>query len=113
MPGGAPGSPGKLVFPTRCSVVGVWMQRSEERRGPRQVAFSLRNSRLEREGINVVRCNIENLIKLPQRFGKTTKCVIGKGMLADQVNVAWVEPLGFVEEGFAPLPLASPPRDIG
>ena len=49
------------------------MQRSEERRGTRQVAFGLCNSRLFREGIDVVRRNIENLIKLSQRFGETTK----------------------------------------
>src|SRR5437899_11243609 len=34
-------------------------------------------------------------------------------MLADQGNVARVELLGFVEERLAPVPLASPPRDIG
>ena len=35
------------------------------------------------------------------------------GVLGEQVGVARVEPLGFVEVGFAPVPLASPPRDIG
>ena len=34
-------------------------------------------------------------------------------MLGEEVNVARVEPLGFVEIRFAPVPLASPPRDIG
>ena len=33
-------------------------------------------------------------------------------MLGEQVNVARIEPLGFVEVGLAPVPLASPPRDI-
>ena len=49
------------------------MERSEERRGTRQVALGLCDIRLEREGIDVVRCDIENLIKLSQRFGKTTR----------------------------------------
>ena len=49
------------------------MERSEERRSPRKIALGLCNSRLCREGIHVVRCNIENLIKLSQRFGETTK----------------------------------------
>src|SRR5438128_10041379 len=89
------------------------MQWSENRRGTQQVSFGLRNIRLYREGIHVVRCDVENLIKLSQRFGETTKCVIGKGMLAEQGNVARVEPLGFVEVRLAPVPLASPPRDIG
>ncbi len=40
------------------------MQRSEERRRTRQVALGLCYTRLEREGIHVVRCNIANLIKL-------------------------------------------------
>ena len=31
-------------------------------------------------------------------------------MLGEQVDVARVEPLGFVEVGLAPVPLASPPR---
>ena len=34
-------------------------------------------------------------------------------MLAEKVDVARVEPLGFVKVGFAPVPLASPPLDIG
>ena len=89
------------------------MQRSEERSSPRQVAFGLCDSRLNRERIHVVRSNIENLIKLSQRFGKTTKIYIGKRVLGEQVNVARVEPLGFVKVRFAPVPLASPPRDIG
>ena len=33
-------------------------------------------------------------------------------MLGEQVNVARVEPLGFVEVDFALVPLASPPLDI-
>ena len=57
------------------------MERSEKRRSPRQVALSLCDSRLYREGIDVVRCDIEDLIKLPQSFGETTKVDIGKGML--------------------------------
>src|SRR5437870_9521714 len=89
------------------------MQRSEERRGPRQIAFGLCNSRLLHEGIHVVRCDIENLIKLSQCFGETTKDDIGKRMLGEYGNVAWVEPLSFVEIRLAPVPLASPARDIG
>ena len=72
MQGGAPGSLGKLVFPTP-GVVGVRAERSEERRSTRQIALGLCDSRLYREGIHVVRCDIENLIKLSQRFGETTK----------------------------------------
>ena len=89
------------------------MQRSKERRRTRQIAFSLCDIRLEREGIHVVRCNIENLVKLSQRFGETTKVDIGKRVLGEQANVARVEPLGFVEVTLALVPLASPPRDIG
>src|SRR5258707_6246083 len=89
------------------------MERSEERRRPRQIALGLCNSRLYREGIYVIRRNIENLIKLSQCFGETTKDVIGNRVLGEQVNVARVEPLGFVEVRLAPVPLASPPRDIG
>src|SRR6266481_5320665 len=94
-------------------MVGRWVERSEERRGPPQVALSLRNTRLDREGIDVVRCDIENLIKLSQRFGETTKADIGKRVLGEQGNVARVEPLGFVEVRLTPVPLASPARDIG
>ena len=53
------------------------MQRSEECRCPRQVALSLCNTGLCREGIDVVRRNIEDLIKLSQRFRKTTKAFVG------------------------------------
>ena len=50
------------------------------------------------QGIHVVRRNIENLVKLQQRFGKTTKKKVGKRVLAKQANIARVEPLGLVEE---------------
>ena len=94
-------------------MVGARMERSEKRSSPRQIALGLCDSRLCGECIHVVRCDIENLIKLSQRFGETTKDDIGKRVLGEQVNVARVEPLGFVEVGLAPVPLASPPRDIG
>jgi hypothetical protein len=51
-------------------VVGSRMQWSEERRGTRQIALGLCNGRLCHEGIEIIRRNIENLIKLSQRFGK-------------------------------------------
>src|SRR5207247_9997534 len=88
------------------------MQRSQERRGPREVALGLVNTRLFREGIHVVRCDIENLIKLSQGFGKTTKTDIGIRVLGEQVNVARVEPLGFDEVRLALVPLASSACDI-
>src|SRR5215510_8956795 len=88
------------------------MQRSEERRGTWQIALGLRNGRLCREGIEVIRRNIENLIKLSQRFGKPPECSIGNGLLSKQGHVARVELFGFVEIRLALVPLASPPRDI-
>ena len=66
-----------------------------------------------RQSIDVVRCNIEKLIKLLQRFTETTKIDTGNRVLAEQVNVARVEPFGFLEITLALVPLASPPRDIG
>ncbi len=62
---------------------------------------------------NVVWCDIKNLIKLPQRFGEATKPHIGKGVLGEEVSVARVEPLGFVEVRLALVPLASPSCDVG
>src|SRR2546430_8917245 len=88
------------------------MQRREERSSTRQVALGLCNTRLCREGIYVIRFNIENLIELSQGFGETTKTDIGIRVLGEQVNVARVEPLGFVEVRLAPVPLASSPCDI-
>src|SRR5439155_939584 len=67
----------------RTGVVGGRMQRSEERRGTRQVALGLCNSRLYHESIHVVRHDVENLIKLSQRFGETTKDDIGKRVLGE------------------------------
>ena len=96
MQGGAPGWLGKLVFPRRWGV-GSRAERSEERGGTRQVAFRLCDTGLLRQGIDVVRRNIENLIKLSQRFRETTKCDIRNRVLGEQINVARVEPLGFVE----------------
>src|SRR2546430_8392173 len=88
------------------------MQRREERSSTRQVALGLCNTGLCRNGIHVVRYDIENLIELSQGFGETTKTDIGIRVLGEQVNVARVEPLGFDEVRLAPVPLASPPCDI-
>src|SRR5262245_30607135 len=87
------------------------MERSEDRRGSRQVAFCLRDSRLLRKRVYVVRCYIENLIKLSHCFGKTTKRRIGKCMRRKQVDVARVEALGFVKIRLALVPLAAPACD--
>src|SRR4029077_11438880 len=46
-------------------------------------------------------------------FRKTTKTHVGKRALSEEVDVARVEPLGFVKVCLAFVPLASPPRDIG
>src|SRR5213080_2914176 len=80
------------------------MQGSEESRSTWQIAFGLEDSCLVGERVDVVRCDIENLIKLSQRFGETTKLHIGKRVLGKHCNVAGVEPLGFVEVTLAPLP---------
>src|SRR4029077_13618564 len=97
----------------RVRLAGVRVERSEERRGTRQVVLGLCNRRLEREDIHVVGYDIKKLIKLSQRLGKTTKEDIGKRVLGEEVNVARVEPLGFVEIRLASIPLTSPPRNIG
>ena len=72
MQGGAPGSLGKLVFPTR-RVVGVRVQRSEESRGARQVALGLCDTAFIARVSMSSGVIFENLIKLSQRFGETTK----------------------------------------
>src|SRR5438093_13167413 len=79
----------------------------------RQVALGLGDSRLRREGIHIVRRDIENLLKFPHRFGKTTKRHIGNRVLGEYLNVARVESLGFVEVRLAAVPLALPPWDVG
>src|SRR5438034_8286045 len=67
----------------RLSEIGGRTERSEERRGTRQVAFGLCDSRLVRQDIDVVRRDIENLVKLSQRFRKTTKGLIGSRVLGE------------------------------
>src|SRR5438477_6228424 len=89
------------------------MQRSEECSSPREVALGLCDSRLEREGIDVIRDDIEHLIKLSQCLGETTKTDVGCRVLVEHGNVARVEALGFVEVRLAPVPFSSPPREIG
>src|SRR6266513_1399177 len=74
--------------------------------GARQIALRMCKSRIFREGIDVVRRDIENLIKFPQSVGETTKELIGKHMLTEYVNVARIEPLGFVKVRLAAVPLA-------
>src|SRR5215510_7909162 len=89
------------------------MQRSEERCCSWQIALGLCDTRLECNGTNVVRCDIKNLIKLPQCFREATKSHIRNGVLGEEVRIARVEPHGFVEVRFAPLPLATPSCDVG
>src|SRR5215831_19798333 len=89
------------------------MQRSEERSSTRQITLGLCYSRLIRERIHVVRYDVENLIKLSQRFGETTKCRIRIRLVSKQPNVEWVKPLGFVKIGLAPVPFTLPPGNIG
>jgi len=74
-----------------------------EARLPAADRLGLRDSRLSRDGIHIVRRNIENLIKFSQCFWEMTKVAIGKSVLGEQVNVARVESLGFVEVVLAPL----------
>jgi len=88
------------------------VERSKDRGGPGQIAFALGDTGFKREGFHIVRCDIENLIKLSQRFGKTTKGAIGRRVLDEQVDVTWVEALGFVEIGLAPIPLTPSPCDV-
>jgi hypothetical protein len=84
-------------------------QQREERSSARQVVLGLCNTRLFRQRIHVVRYDIENLIELSKDFGETTKTDIGIRVLGEQVSVARVEPVGFVEVRLAPVPQASPP----
>ena len=83
-------------------------QRSEDRRSFGQIALGLCNGRLSREDIRIVWYNIEDLIKLSQRFGETTKLDRELCMLSEQVDIARVEPLGLVEIRLASVPLAAP-----
>src|SRR5436190_16817252 len=89
------------------------MQRSQQRSSPGQIALGLRDTGLDHGGVDVVRCEIENLIKFSERFGEATYNDKRKGVLSKQVKVAWVEPLSFVEVGVAPVPLAAGSLDIG
>ena len=59
----------------------------------RKVALRLCNARLVSKSIDVVRCDIENLIKLSQRFGETTKLDIRKRVLGERGSVARIEAL--------------------
>src|SRR5437762_12569214 len=65
------------------------------------------------ERIHIVRYDVENLIKLSQRFWETTKYGIRICLVGKQPNVAWVKPLGFVKIGLARAPFTLPPRNMG
>src|SRR4030095_11679154 len=68
--------------------------------------------RLLRKRVDVIRNNVEHLIKLPQRFRETTTYHVRLSVLGKQGNVARIEALSLVEVQLALLPLTSPPRDI-
>src|SRR5262249_23440452 len=94
-------------------VVSIRMKWCQERSGTLEVALGLCNTCFVHECIHVVRRDIENLIKLSQRFGKTSKCNVRFCMLPKQRRVARVEPLSLIEVRLASVPLASPPLYIG
>jgi hypothetical protein len=79
----------------------------------RKVALGLCNTCLIRKSIEVVRYDIENLIKLSQRFGETAARAEVNRTLCEKRNAAWIEALGFGKVRFALVPLAPPSRDIG
>src|SRR5438094_10479680 len=89
------------------------MERSKEFRRARKVTLRLRDCGLFHQRINVVRCDIETLIELPQGLGKTPNRDIRERVLGKYPNVTWVESLGFLEVVVTALPLASPPFEIG
>src|SRR4030095_11434714 len=68
--------------------------------------------RLLRKRVDVIRNNLEHLIKLSQRFRETTTYHVRLSVLGKQGNVARIEALSLVEVQLALLPLTSPPRDI-
>src|ERR1700745_2520518 len=88
------------------------MQRRKKRGSSRQIALRLCDSRLYGENTSIVWCNIQNLIKLSQRFGETTKTDIRSRVLGEQVNIARIEQLGFVEVCLALVPLTAPSCDV-
>ena len=73
-------------------VVGTRVERSEERRGTRWVALGLCDSRHCHHGVDVVWRDIENLIKLSQRFRETTKSDIGSRLLRASALLAPLHP---------------------
>ena len=75
MQGGAPGLLDKLVFPRRTgsSAEGWSGARSAAARGRSPSACAI--AAFMRESIEVIWCNIENLIKLSQRFGKRRRAI--------------------------------------
>ena len=83
------------------AIVGCRLERSKERRCPRQVALALGDARFVNNSSDIVRHNIENLIKLPSRFGEASKRDIACGALDKQVDVAWVQALGLAKVGLA------------
>ena len=96
----------------RARIVGGRPQWSEKTRSAAQIALRLRNLRFRSQGIDVARNDIENLIELSQRFGKTAETSIVRGETAKQGNIARIEPLRFEQVKLTPFPLTSPPLEV-
>src|SRR5207249_1368859 len=88
------------------------MQWREERARAGKIALSLCNTGLLRKGVDVIRNNIEHLIKFLQRFLETTDYHVGLRVLGGQRSVARVEAFSLVEIGLALLPLTAPTCDV-
>src|SRR5215468_82524 len=92
--------------------IGRRTERTKYRSSCWQVADSLGDGRLLYQRIHIIRRDIENLIELLYRLGKTTKNNKRNRMLVEQVNIARIEPLRFVEMRLTLVPPASPACDI-
>src|SRR5215471_13202598 len=85
---------------------------SEQPTRCRKVANSLGDSGLLHDSIHIIRRDIEHLIKLFNRLGKTTKNDVGNRVLVEQIDITRVEALCFLEMRLALVPPTSPTSDI-
>ncbi len=79
------------------------MEWSEERGRPWEITLGLGDRRLDRESVHVIRDNLDNLVKLPQRFRKLTARNAGLPMLSKHVSIPWVETFSFDKVGLTPV----------
>ena len=87
------------------------MKRRDDDGGVRQISLCLCYRSFDCDRVDIIRRDIQNLIKFFLRFSETAKVNIRKCLFGEQSCVTGVKSLGLAQKEIASVPLSSSSRD--